>query len=149
MLKSESERIAFVRTVAPLVWSLVVTSLATWGFNIDTVIADAVGLDIEFTNRLITVVIGVSLWLLARFAPNVFERLLMIIRIDDYAYSKPDGSLVVAGGTVRDAATVLDIEPGAVTRADPFVRTFLDRQPSPVALRAAAAQLLEAADNAA
>lgn len=149
MFKSESERIALVRTIAPLVWSFLLNRAADWQFDLDDVIADAVGLDVGIVNSATTVVVGVALWLLARFFPTVFERLLMWIPVSGYAYSRPDDSLVVAGGRVENAASVLDIEPDAVNRSDPFVRTFIDRQPSAVALRAAAQQLLEAADEAA
>lgn len=153
MLQSESERIALVRTIAPLVWAFIVTRIADWGINIDNVLAeratDWLGVDVGVgpINSILTVLVGVALWLVARQWPALFERVLMIIPVKDYAYTRPDNTLVTPNGQVTNAGDVLDIPPGGVHEVDTFTTAFLNRHPSVSARRAAAARILAGVDE--
>lgn len=150
MLKSESERIALVRTIAPLVWAFLLLRIADFGLQFDTWAADAIdgpgGIDSGLINSAATVVIAVVLWLVARFAPKHLDRLLMWIPVTSYAYGKPDGELVVPTGRVPHAAGVLD-EPNQLAASDTFTDIFIARHPTEAQLRSAAARLLAAADD--
>lgn len=150
-LKSESERIAFVRTLAPMIWAFVLFQLADWGLQVDQTIADAIdgpgGIDTGFVNAAAGIILTIVLWVLARFAPTWFERIVMLIPVKNYAYTTPDETLVTPNGRVVDAASVIEIPPGGVTVVDPWVTAFLSRQPSEVATRAAAARLLASVET--
>jgi hypothetical protein len=145
MLKSESERIALVRTIAPLFWAFVVTRVSDWGVDLPQRIADIIGLDVGVTNSGMTIVVGIALWLTARMWPSVFERLLMWIPVDGYAYRRNDDLVIDTGRLPGAAPVVASLEPLAGT--DRFAQAFIARRPSPTQLRAAAAQLLDAAER--
>ena len=145
--QSESERIALVRTVAPLVWSVILTQLLGWGIDFDAQLAEWLAVSEALVNGVATAVVAVVLWLLARRWPDLLERLLLIVRIDEYAYTQAD-DLVLPSGRVIDGATVIEIPPGGVSAVDEFTTAFLARQPSEVALRAAAGRLMDAAEHA-
>lgn len=140
MLKSESERIAFVRTVAPLVWAFLTLRVADWGVNLDQVIADALGLSdqLPLVNSAMTVILGVLIWLLARFAPQWLERILMVIAIKDYAYTR-DNDLVTPDGVRTNQAQLIT----SSTEVGDWVQAFLASNPDEVPRRLAAAALLE------
>lgn len=145
MLRSESERIALIRTIAPLFWAFIVMRVADWGIDLPQRISNAIGLDIAVTNSGMTVIVGVLLWLLARAWPSVFERILMWVPVDGYAYRRKD-DLVIDSGRVHGAGPVVEaLDP--LTTTDRFVTALLHRQPSPVELRAAAARLVDAAEQ--
>lgn len=149
-LKSESERIALVRTIAPLVWSFILLRVADFGLELDEWLAGLDGeggIDVGMANSAMTIVLGVVLWLLARFAPNVLERIVMWIPVEDYAYSKPDQTLIVPAGKIEGGAPVLAMQPHDVAASAQFTDAFIARQPSGVQLRAAAQRLLDAADS--
>lgn len=145
MLDSESERIAFVRTLAPLVWSLFLTQLLGWGIDFDQWVADQIGVTEALVNGVATAALAVVLWVLARAYPSVLERLLLWIPIQDYAYTQGE-DLVLPSGRLVDGRTVVEIPPGGVSAVDDFTTAFLARQPSQVALRAAATRLMDAAE---
>lgn len=145
MLDSESERIAFVRTVAPLVWSVILTQLLDWGIDFDQWVAGQINVTEALVNGVATGVLTIVLWLLARAYPNLLERLLLWIPIEDYAYTQGD-DLVLPSGRLVDGRTVVDIPSGGVSAIDDFTTAFLARQPSQVALRAAATRLMDAAE---
>lgn len=146
MFNSESERIAFVRTVAPIIWGLVLTQLAGWGIDFDTAVAEYLGVSEALVNGVATGAGAIILWVLARAYPKHLERLLLWIPVGDYAYTQGE-DLVVPSGRVVKAAEVINIPAGGVTAVDQFTTTFLARQPSEHALRAAATRLLDAAEQ--
>lgn len=146
MLDSQSERIAFVRTIAPLAWSFLITRLADWGIDFDGWLSDQFGGGEEFINGAAVAVIAVALWVLARAYPRALEKLVLWIPIGDYAYTQGD-DLVLPSGRLTDGATVVEIPPGGVSRVDDFTTAFLARQPSEVALRSAAGRLMDAAEQ--
>lgn len=137
-----AERIAFVRTVAPLLWSLLLTQLVNAGIELDTWLADQLTVDEALVNGVATVVVAVALWVAARLWPAALERVLMLIPVDEYAYTR-DEDLVTSTGRVDQAASVIRIGPGS----EEFVQAFLGQHPSEITLRSAAARLLDAAED--
>ena len=148
MLDSESERLAFVRTVAPLLWALLITQLAEWGLDVVGYISNGTGASRELVNGVATVAVAVLLWLIARFRRGWVESLIMIRRVGDYAYTTPDGGLVTPTGTIPGAAPVVRLDVSPHAGPDPVVGALLARNPSATQLRAISARLLEAADAA-
>lgn len=146
MFNSESERIAFVRTVAPIIWGMALTQLAGWGIDFDTWLAGQINVSEAMVNGVATGVATIALWVLARSYPAYLERLLLWIPIKDYAYTQGD-DLVTPAGRVVDAASVVDIPSGGVTTVDSFTNAFISRAPSEMALRAAATRLLDEAER--
>lgn len=146
MLESESERIAFIRTIAPILWSMLLTQLAGWGIDFDGWLAGELGVNEALVNGVATAVLAIGLWILARMYPGQLERLLLWIPIKDYAYTQGD-DLVLPSGRVVEGAEVVNIPSGGVSAVDEFTTAYLARQPSPIALRAAATRLMDAAEQ--
>lgn len=157
-LSKNSNAIAFARTVAPIVWGFVISSGLKFGIGLDTWLVDNVFggvLDEATVASLGTGLITINVWLLARWQPDLLERLFLLVRVDGYAYQLPDGDLATPTGKATDGAKVIDLAERLQPTSSPSAKseilaeTFARSNPSEVELRSAAARLLEMAERAA
>lgn len=148
-MTTTATRIAFVRTVAPLIWALVVTWFADHQLDLPAAIVEAVGwswLNAPMVSSAGTILVALALWVAAARWPSALEGILLWSRVDQRIY-EVQGHLVAdnpVGAPAHLPAVVAGHDNQAAGQV--LMDAWLTRRPGPIEARHLATQLLEYAN---